>query len=295
MKPLPLNPNKWSNPDSEVELKPLLRWAGGKRKMINKLLNNLPPTNSYRRYVEPFAGGAALFLSKSWPSPILADANAELINFYNALKHRRLTLIKILESFPLSDEKFYYALREMTSERDWVFRAARFYYLNRYCFNGLYRENTKGMFNVPFNSKKGFPLYQKEEFNAVAKVLRRTALRVGDFRQTLCSLEPEGSFAYLDPPYFHYYGAKSFRKYTKDQFTETDHNELADILRWWDRKGGLFLMSNSGASEIDRLYASFYKVRLHVRRWIACNGQRQLVEESLIANYPIRFWEMRNE
>jgi len=244
---------------------PFLRWAGSKRQHINFLKSFW--SNNYRRYVEPFAGSAALFFAISPKKALLADLNEELIEMYGTIRDHPTRVHRILSSMPKGRRQYYRIRNCNPAELTRIRRAARFLYLNRFCFNGLYRTNRRGQFNVPYGAHKAGPIPSLSQLRSCAAMLKRTQLISEDFRNTL-SLITKGDFVYLDPPYavakrrvFTEYGAKIFTVY--------DLEELEEHLREIDRRGGYFVLSYADCSEARRVFQNWTTRRIQTRRSVA--------------------------
>src|SRR5438445_3544880 len=183
----------------EVRVRPFLKWAGGKTRLLPALRDSLPP-KGYMRYFEPFVGGGAFFFDLSPAQGVLSDSNAELINCYQIVRDAPEELIRALSKLRVSESKFY-ELRELNPESlSAANSAARLIYLNKTCYNGLYRVNRQGQFNTPFGRHTNVTLTDEANLRAASNLLRRTTLRCGDYAAVLESAAA-GDFVYLDPPY----------------------------------------------------------------------------------------------
>jgi len=247
---------------TKVQSKPLIRWAGSKRKLLPLLLDKAPL--SYQRYVEPFCGSASLFFEMPKMPALLSDINSELMNAFNAIKSDPYIREKLVSLDSTKDE--YYRVRELDpsslNDND---RAVRFLYLNRYCFNGVYRTNQKGKFNVPMGTRTGnFP--KQEVFDKAREHLSNTELLVSDYKDTLSKLK-EGDFAYIDPPY-----SKAGRftgEYGIGSFDSAELPDFYDNLLDLDQKGVQFLFSYKACAETiellsDRYFVEEVSVKRHV-------------------------------
>jgi DNA adenine methylase len=266
--------------------KPFVKWAGGKRQLIKVLTNNLPP--SYNRYIEPFVGGGALLFEVLPYKAIINDINTELINAYTVIKDDIDALIEDLKKHK-NEEEYYYKIRSLDPEKlSAVERASRFIYLNKTCFNGLYRENSKGKFNVPFGKYKNPKILDEENLRAVSEYLNTAEISILnlDYKE-VCKLAKKGDFVYLDPPYYPISKSSSFTKYHKLDFTERDQMELTEVFRELDRKGCYVMLSNSNTKFIRELYKEYEIWEVSANRFINCKGdKREKVNiEVLIKNY----------
>ena len=265
-------------------LEPLIRWAGSKKKLIPLLKANIPKT--FNKYIEPFCGSACLYFSLRPTKAVLSDINKELIVSYKTIKKDSKKITERL----LGVEKCkteYLRLRELDpSTLDEVERSYRFIYLNRFCFNGVYRTNREGKFNVPMGTKTG-NLPTPAKISDCAKALKGASLIYGDFKKTLKYIE-QGDFVYLDPPYTKE-GAKNRGEYGHGSFDYQDIPTLISYLEKIDEKGAYFLLSYSCDSALlDLLPSRWYKLELSVNRHVAGFKQhRSIAKEVLVANYEL--------
>lgn len=268
--------------------KVLLRWAGSKRKLL-PILATYRPEGEFR-YVEPFAGSAALFFHLQPPSALLADTNSELISTYRTVKHSPLKTAQALSRMPEGDANYYYRLRKQSATGGSAARnAARFIYLNRYCFNGLYRTNLSGRFNVPYGGSRSGRLPDAEVLRSAAKGLRAATLITADFRHTL-SLVREGDFVYLDPPYW-VPERRVFREYSKNVFDAEAVDALAEGLERLEKLRIPFVLSYADSSTGAALGRFRRSKRVLVQRQIAgfSNSRRfaaELIITPLYVNAP---------
>ncbi|MCC7490776.1 MAG: DNA adenine methylase [Fimbriimonadaceae bacterium] len=268
---------------------PFLKWAGGKGQLLLQYAPFWPPREKLRRYVEPFVGGGAVFFHLRFPAARLADSNAELIGAYQAVRDQVEALIELLSVFR-NDETAFYAERLLDPRQlDPLRAAARFIYLNRTCFNGLYRVNRDGQFNVPFGKYRNPTICDAAGLRACSAVLQGVELLTGDFETTTRGLG-DGDFVYLDPPYVPLSATANFTDYVPQGFGEADQRRLADHFRRLDEAGCRLLLSNSHTPLARALYeGAGYPMRvIQARRAINRDGAgRGPVEELLIANYPL--------
>ncbi|MDQ7056634.1 MAG: DNA adenine methylase [Persephonella sp.] len=266
--------------------KPFVKWAGGKRQVIDILINEIP--KEFDTYIEPFVGGGALFFEILPKKAIINDINKELINTYLVIKNNVNDLIKSLKNHK-NDENYFYKIRALDPEKlTLVKRASRFIYLNKTCFNGLYRENSEGKFNVPFGKYKNPKILDEENLRAVSEYLNSIDIEIynKDYKD-VCDLAKKGDFIYLDPPYYPINKTSSFTKYNKYDFTEKDQIELSQIFRELDKKGCYVMLSNSNTDFIKKLYKGFNIKEIEANRAINCKGDRRKKAklEVLIKNY----------
>ena len=266
---------------------PFLRWAGGKRQLVHILRSELPKDISDRTYVEPFLGAGSLFFDVQPSEAILSDANESLIATYRQIKRSPKEVLLYLRKLIASHSSdHYYRVRKLynSNARTSPEQAARFIYLNKTCFNGIFRVNVRGEFNVPKGSKEFVSAPSDDQLEAIRKALRRAKLNPCDYRQTLAAAT-ERWFVYLDPPYPALNGTAYFTHYTADRFHNDQQKLLADECRRLHNLGALFLLSNADLPEIRKLYSGFRIESIPVRRYISCKGERLRVSELLIKNY----------
>jgi DNA adenine methylase len=259
---------------------PLIRWAGSKRKLLPDLLKCVPPR--YARYIEPFCGSACLFFRLRPAAAILSDLNEELVLAYQVLKAHPKLLHRAVTQMPVSRE-YYYELRDsLLCNSDDIARAARFFYLNRNCFNGVYRTNREGHFNVPQGTKTGI-VPSQTHFLRCANALKHTEITSGDF-QAVVSLAGAGDFVYLDPPYAKL-GARRRGEYGCASFDTPDLERLARCLTDLDRKQATFLLSYADCDEARELNKAWDTCSISVRRHVAgFHRHRAIVREVLVSN-----------
>lgn len=263
---------------------PFVKWIGGKRSLLDEILPRLP--THFQNYYEPFVGGGALFFA-TYPKidhAVLTDTNLELALAYRAVQKEPEELTKLLKYHAARHSKAYYYEMRDYSPTDPVRLAARFLYLNKTCFNGLYRVNKSGKFNAPMGDQKNPNIAQQENILACSGALQRTDIFYGDFSK----IEPQhGDFVYFDPPY-HPTSETSFTSYTKENFTEKDQVRLRDFILDLHKRGVFVMLSNSKTKFIKDLYSAdyFHRHTVHAPRMVNCKPDaRGNVEEFLITNY----------
>ncbi len=274
---------------------PFLKWAGGKSKLIKLYEPFLP--RSFQAYYEPFVGGGALFFylynTKTLAGAYLNDSNKELINLYKCLRDNPEELLEELATYEAHKlhKEYYYQVRNL--DRDHltfnqltpVQRAARVLYLNKTCYNGLYRVNKKNQFNVPFGNYKNPTIRDAANLRAVSRALQLTTLTCQDFQQAVSTAGP-GDFIYFDPPYYPVSATSFFTSYTETSFSARDQQRLAQTFRALDRRGCLVMLSNSCMEPVLELYRGYRIERLMARRDINSRGNgRGLVPEIIVTNY----------
>lgn len=290
--------------------KPFLKWAGGKTQLINYIEEALPKDISREKftYIEPFVGsGAVLFwMLNNFPKlkkAVINDINTDLINTYKSIASKPKELISILEILQnefhalegLEENKklYYYNKRELynTRKEEQSGQAALFIFLNRTCFNGLYRVNSKNLYNVPMGGYKKPTICDKENILAVSNVLQKVEILNGDFEQTL-NYADENSLFYFDPPYKPLSETSSFNSYAKDEFNDSEQIRLKDFCSKLDILNHTWILSNSdvkGKNEndnfFDDLYSDYTIKRVDARRSINANPEKRgKLTELLITN-----------
>jgi len=246
----------------------------------------MPPT--WNNYVEPLVGSAALFFHLAPKKAILADLNPDLMNFYRVLRDDTRALVNRLTGLEAS-KALYYNMRDK-KPRSKLERAIRFAYLNRLCWNGLYRVNKKGQFNVPMGDRFPEKLWDTKEFYRAANILAHAKLATADFETTLRKAK-RGDFVFIDPPYPR--GAPlstGFNRYCSDSFSPEGHERLGRTVRSLDAKGVATMILLASSKDILSCYpTSFYRRRLRSKSLISCNSSsRRLVEEIVLMNYVVR-------
>ncbi len=254
--------------------KPFVKWAGGKRQLIDILLANTPP--SFGTFYEPFVGGGALLFALLPKKAVISDTNAELINAYLVIRDNVESLIKSLR-FHKNDESYFYEIRAKDPARlTDIQRASRFIYLNKTCYNGLYRENSKGQFNAPFGRYKNPNIVDSANLRAISAYLNQSQVIIlcQDYKYTVETAQ-KGDFVYFDPPYYPTSQTASFTKYVKSDFTAKDQEELAEIFRILSQRGCFVMLSNSNTSFIRELYRDFNIFEINANRFINCKGDKR--------------------
>lgn len=266
--------------------KPFVKWAGGKGKLLDELTKNLPEFKSYH---EPFVGAGALFfrlvsmgkIKRAWVN----DSTEELTNAYEVIKDDVTGLINELQSGKYqNDKEIFYKIRAEEPEED-VKRAARFIYLNKTAFNGLYRVNSKGKFNVPFGKYKNPKICDEENLRLVSKALKKATLLNGDFKIVLKHAR-KNSFVYFDPPYLPLSETSSFTSYTPNNFTKDDQDRLYEVFKKLDSRGCYVMLSNSYHPYTEELYHEFRPETVYAARAISCKADgRGKIKELLVRNW----------
>lgn len=304
---------------TDKKVKPFLKWAGGKGQLIEKLANLFPPemkAGNISKYVEPFIGGGALFfyVAQNFPpieSFYISDVNEELILAYKTIQKDVESLISLLEAlekkyhslYQPQQKDFFYQERADFNKKlsdidfknfheNWIERTATIIFLNRTCFNGLFRVNSKGEFNVPFGDYKNPKICDPENLRSVSDLLQRTEIECGDFTMSK-EFANEHTFVYFDPPYRPISKTASFTSYSKFDFGEDSQKRLADYFASLSQKGAKLMLSNSDPKNenpddhfFEDLYKEFQIERVDAARIINCDGnKRGKIKELVIMNF----------
>jgi DNA adenine methylase len=234
---------------------PFLKWAGGKRKLVDIIIAAATP--SFNRYLEPFVGGGAVALALGYQPMLLNDSNTELMNTYRVVRDDLENLLALLDVHQkMHTETYFYAVRAQNPNTlNPCEQAARFIYLNKTCFNGLYRVNKHGQFNVPYGKYTNPILYDRDNIFAASQVLRGAAFYAEDYCTFLKEHTQPGDFIYLDPPYMPISQYSDFKRYTKEQFREDDQLKLAQVYNDLIELGAYPVLSNSYSEATLDLYA----------------------------------------
>lgn len=276
---------------SSKKVVPFVKWAGGKRQLLDRISERMPQT--YNNYYEPFIGGGAVLFELQPENAVINDINASLINTYRVIASKPqefIAFVQRLDSEMGEDGKeYYYSLREhyndklMKEELD-VELAALFVFINKHCFNGLYRVNGKGLFNVPYNNSK------KESIDAdsimeVSKYLKTVNVMLGDF-EVACRDAKAGDFVFFDSPYAPL-NPTSFESYTKEGFDVESHERLARLFDELTRRGCYCMLTNHNTDFINQLYGNKgYRIDVvDVKRMINSDASKRTGEEVIICNY----------
>lgn len=269
--------------DSPPTMLPLLRWAGSKKRQFRKLEPFFP--KHYRSYVEPFAGSAAFFFGLRPAKARLNDLNPDVTNFYKHVRKDPAAFFDRFSRIRRSASNYYRVRDQFNSEQNRECRAILFYYLNRNCFNGIYRTNKSGEFNVPFSDDRVSPYLSKAQFVASSEELQRTKITTLDFEDFCKDFVEADDFVYLDPPYYRA-GHRVFNEYIATPFSPADFKRLIDTLKYIDRKGARFLLTFPATSEIAQAGLGWRSTRRRVLRTVAGDpAMRRVQNEMLISNY----------
>lgn len=297
----------------KIQLKPFVKWAGGKGQLINNIRNTYPKElgKEINKYAEPFVGGGAVLFdilsNYELDSIYISDINVELINAYRIIRDNVEELISLLyvmqdEYVPIDTESrkhYYYEKRERFNDIKIngdgtinIEKAALFIFLNKTCFNGLYRVNRKGLFNVPMGAYKNPCICDTDNLRNISKALHNVTIVCGDYKESETFID-KNTFVYFDPPYRPLTETANFTSYTENSFDDKAQIELAEYVKLLDKKGAKVVVSNSDPKNsntedefFDELYKEHRINRVQATRMINCNGEsRGKISELLIANY----------
>lgn len=271
-------------------MKPFVKWAGGKTQLLSKI-DELKP-KQIKKYYEPFVGGGAVLFNFVFHNATISDINHELIFTYQCIRDNLDDLINEIDQLDINHEKspkeFYLKTREEYNKKienniKDIELAAMFIYLNKHCFNGLYRVNSKGLFNVPFNQRKSGKSYDIENLKQISRYLQKVNIKCQDFEVT-CNECQEGDFVFFDSPYAPL-NPTSFESYTKEGFSKTDHIRLAELFKSLSEKGVKCMLTNHNTEFIRDLYKDFHIEVVPVKRFINSDSNNRNGEEVIITNY----------
>lgn len=269
----------------EKQAKPFLKWAGGKTQLLPEINKRIP--KEFETYFEPFIGAGAVFFSLQPQKAVLCDSNQELINTFETIRDNVQELIADLKTHQNNSE-YFYKIRAMDREADFqelskVKRASRIIFLNKTCFNGLYRVNKKGFFNTPFGNYTNPLICDEANLLACSKALQGVRLLCGSYDQ-IKELVGANDFVYMDPPYAPMSETANFTDYTMAGFGEEEQKQLKSFCDELSKKGTKFLMSNSSAPFIKELYCEYQQEEVLAKRAINSNAKgRGKITELLIS------------
>lgn len=276
---------------SNKNVVPFVKWAGGKRQLLDKILERMP--QSYNNYFEPFIGGGAVLFKLQPERAVINDINTSLINTYRIIADNPKEFIakvnKLDSGMGENGKTYYYSLREhyneklMKEEFD-VELAALFVFINKHCFNGLYRVNSRGLFNVPYNNSTKVSI-DAESVLAVSEYLKKVSILQGDFEEACCDAKKD-DFIFIDSPYAPL-NPTSFESYTKEGFDVESHERLAKLFDELTKRGCYCMLTNHNTEFINKLYGNKgYRIDIvSVKRMINSDASKRTGEEVIICNY----------
>ena len=275
------------------EPKPFVKWAGGKRQLMSELERNFP--TKFDTYLEPFLGGGAvmfdLLAKRSNLKCNVSDLNSDLVLAYVTIRDRLEKLIESLENhsknYHKDSTRYYYEVRDQEPKNQ-IEKVSRLLFLNKTCFNGLYRVNSKGKFNVPMGRYTNPNIVNKENLEIVSKALQTEKIKIScrDFSSIIKDAK-KGDFVYFDPPYQPVSDTANFTSYTHRDFTEDDLERLADLANQLNSKGCNVMLSNSNSKTVKKMFSSGWKIKeIKANRAINSNSQKRTGhKEIIIKNY----------
>ncbi|MEA2097578.1 MAG: DNA adenine methylase [Patescibacteria group bacterium] len=273
--------------------RPFLKWVGGKKQIIPQIKQYIP--RNYYRYFEPFIGGGALFFDLAPKKAYVNDINEILISVYRNIKFHPHKVVKKLEdlqkTFYAMNEKerklYFYEIRNVFNEKEdsSLIKTTYLIFLNKTCFNGMYRENSKGQFNVPFGRYKNPKILDEKNILAVSKLLQKTTITNYSFEKAVKDAK-EGDFIYFDPPYHPLTITSNFTNYSNGGFNKEDQMKLRDVCINLDKRNCFVMLSNSNTQFIREIYHGFNQKTVLAARIINCKASgRGKINELLIMNY----------
>lgn len=268
---------------------PFVKWVGGKRQLLPAIQKNLP--KDFKTYFEPFVGGGAVIFNLQPERAVINDSNEELVNVYRTVKNNVEALIEDLRKHK-NESDYFYEIRALDRAEGYqklssVVRASRLLFLNKTCFNGLYRVNNSGEFNAPFGKYKNPNIVNEKTLRAVSEYLNNNDVEIccGDYDKSLKGMK-KGDFVYFDPPYHPSSSSSNFTGYTKSGFGKHDQIRLKEVCDSLNAKGINFLLSNSATDFIKELYADYDISIVRATRSINSNAsKRGKIDEVLVKNY----------
>jgi len=278
---------------NNFKAKPFLKWVGGKKQIVPQIKQYIP--KDYYRYYEPFVGGGALFFDLEPKKAYINDINKILVSAYRNIKNHPYEIIEKLENlqkifFEKNNEErktYFYKLRDTfnNTEYDSFLKTSYIIFLNKTCFNGMYRENSKGKFNVPFGRYKNPKIHDEKNILAVSKILQNVTITDDSFEKAVEDAK-RGDFIYFDPPYHPLSITSNFTSYSNGGFTEEDQMRLRDVFIDLDKRSCFVMLSNSDTEFIREIYKEFTQKTISAARSINCKATgRGKINELLIMNY----------
>lgn len=278
-----------------IQMSPFVKWAGGKRQLIKEIMTRLP--GQYNTYFEPFVGGGALFFHLAPKSSVINDITRELIVTYEVIRDNVDELIDKLNEYTikhaLNPSEYYYSMRKLDRELDWansdkITIASRFIYLNKACFNGLYRVNRSGFFNVPFNKKEAIITHSKENLLMIHRFLNnsQTTILNTDFEDVVNKTK-KGDFVFFDPPY-DVLKKDTFDSYNPHSFGVEGQKRLARVFQELTDRGVYVILTNHNTPLINNLYSDYRIDVVTVKRMINSDSSNRHGTEVIVYNYEVK-------
>lgn len=276
---------------NDNELKPIIKWVGGKRQLLPEIMRLAP--EKYKTYYEPFLGGGAVLCALKPKRAVVSDANGELINMYQTVKSNAEKLLKLLEDFQNRDgEEFFYETRAMDRQEgfekaDRTLKAARLIYLQKTCYNGVYRVNSRNQYNTPWGKKQGGLICDRKAIGNLHEFLKQNEITIihADFQGTTATAK-EGDFVYFDPPYIPLSDTAAFTQYTAKGFSPADQERLAETFFKLAGKGVKVMLSNSDTELTRKLYRKGNIHTVQANRLLNCKTERRgKTNEVIVTSY----------
>ncbi|MBU1093344.1 MAG: DNA adenine methylase [Firmicutes bacterium] len=278
----------------KYKIQPFIKWVGGKRQLLEDIKERMP--SSFNSYFEPFVGGGALFLDLQNSITTISDYSKELIDAYITIRDFPFELMKELDNHEKehakSPSEYFYSIRELDRKDNWkdtsiLSKTARFIYLNKACFNGMYRVNKKGYYNVPFGKKNIVSTYNEDNITSLSEYLKKGAVKIlnCDFEETVANAK-KGDFIFFDPPY-DLINKDTFDSYTKDGFGVEGQKRLSEVAHELDIKGCYVMITNHNTPLINELYSDFNIDVVSVKRMINSDASKRNGIETIIYNYDL--------
>ena len=274
-------------------MSPFVKWAGGKTQLLEKLHDRVP--NRYGTYYEPFIGGGALLLYEKPKKAVICDVNEQLINIYRHLKNEPRDVIHVVNKLDkrTCDKEYYLKMREAYNSKISNHEldaecAGLMIWINKHCFNGLYRVNNKGLFNVPYNNRKSGKSVDEANLVNIGYYLENADIDIQcqDFEES-CKDVKKGDFVYFDSPYIPVSETADFTDYTKDGFSYDDHVRLSKLYKRLDSIGAKVMLSNHDTPLVYELYEGFKIEQVDVKRFINSDASKRVGKEVIITNYEV--------
>ena len=271
------------------KISPCIKWAGGKGQILGEIEKRMP--SDFENYFEPFVGAGSVLLFFQPSSAFINDVNPQLINLYRQIQSDPEKVISTVNALDAEEcsTAIYLKNREEYNRRikehilD-CFTSSLFIWLNKHCFNGLYRVNSKGFFNVPYNNRSKGSSIDRENIRSMAKYLKKVKMSCLDFEEAVKNAA-QGDFVYFDSPYFPESSTANFTSYAKGGFLPEDHERLARVFKELDEKGVKVMLSNNDVEDVRKLYRGYRIESFEVKRMINRNANRRRGKEVIVTNY----------
>lgn len=269
-----------------MRTRPFLRWAGGKTKFVQEILSRLPPLPPKATYYEPFLGAGAVFLAYAPQRAVLSDLNPDLIHTFTSVRNDPADVVKKLYALHHrnSEDSYYRVRKQFNGGGSASLQAARFIYLNQTSFNGIYRVNRQGQYNVPYGFKPEPNIPGKRELEAASVLLKRATITLADYKQVL-SDAADDDVVYLDPPYPPLNGTSYFTHYTKERFASEEQIEVAQTADALRGRGCTVIVTNADTPLIRKMYSRWNVSEITRPRWVTSSCHKHRVVELIFTSY----------